>query len=84
MAGNAGINSAEIDKIEVSLQGICLDPGCGNYRDVLYRWYVEKLDKEVIATNLGYSSRQSAYDMKDKAIKKFAVALFGIAALEAI
>lgn len=76
----------EIDKIEESLQGICQDPGCERYRDVLYMWYVEKLDKDEIAVAVGYSetSRKSIYEIKNKAIKKFAVALFGIEALEAI
>ena len=74
----------EIEKIEEELQGICLDPGCERYRDVLYMWYVEKLDKDEIAERLGYSSRQSVYDMRNKAIRKFAVALFGVVALETI
>jgi hypothetical protein len=76
----------EIEKIEESLAGICADPGCERYRDVLYMWYVEKLDKEDIATTIGYSetSRKSIYEIKNKAIKKFAVSLFGIEALEAI
>ncbi|MEN6620604.1 MAG: hypothetical protein ABFD50_03500 [Smithella sp.] len=74
----------EIEKIENSLAGICADPGCERYRDVLYMWYVEKFDKDDIAETLGYSSRQSVYDMRNRAIKKFAVALFGVVALEAI
>ncbi|MEN6567174.1 MAG: hypothetical protein ABFC57_12840 [Veillonellales bacterium] len=76
----------EIEKIESSLAGICADPGCERYRDVLYMWYVEKIDKEEIAVAIGYSesSRKSIYEIKNKAIKKFAVALFGIEALEAI
>ena len=74
----------EIEKIEESLSCICLDPGCERYRDVLYMWYVEKLDKEDIAERLGYSHRQSAYEIRNKAIKKFAVTLFGVIALEAI
>lgn len=74
----------EIDRIEVSLQGICLDPGCDRYRDILFMWYVEKRDKEDIAESMGYSHRQSAYEIKNKAIKKFAVALFGVMALEAM
>ncbi|MDF2571533.1 MAG: hypothetical protein K0R55_3137 [Sporomusa sp.] len=49
-----------------------------------FMWYVERLDKEEIAERLGYSSRQSVYDMRNRAIKKFAVALFRVAALEAI
>lgn len=74
----------EIDGIEVSLQGICLDPGCERYRDILFMWYVEKRDKEDIAECMGYSTRQSVYDIKAKAMRKFAVCLFGVTALEAM
>lgn len=74
----------EIDRIEVSLQGICLDPGCDRYRDILFMWYVEKRDKEDIAESMGYSTRQSVYDIKAKAIRKFAVCLFGVTALQAM
>lgn len=74
----------EIDKVEESLKGICLDPGCERYRDILYMWYVEKKDKEAIANEIGYSTRQSVYDIKIKAIRKFAVCLFGVTALQAI
>lgn len=74
----------EIDKVEESLSGICLDPGCERYRDVLVMWYIDKLDKEAIADCMGYSTRQSVYDIKAKAIRKFAVCLFGVTALQAI
>lgn len=53
----------EVNKVEESLTFICKDPGCKRYRDILYLWYVEKLDKEEIAEQLGYSHRQSAYDI---------------------
>ncbi|MBP2658727.1 MAG: hypothetical protein H6Q69_1759 [Firmicutes bacterium] len=51
---------------------------------LLYMWYVEKKVKEEIAEQLGYSHKQSVYEIRNKAIIKFAVALFGIVALEAI
>ena len=47
-------------------------------------WYVEKKAKEDIAEKVGYSHRQSVYEIRNKAIRKFAVALFGIVVLEAI
>lgn len=43
-------------------------------------WYVDKMDKEAIAEDIGHSqtSRKSVYEIKNKAIKKFAVSLFGV------
>ncbi|SMC63609.1 hypothetical protein [Sporomusa malonica] len=76
----------EIDKIEEELNGICQTQGCEMYRDVLFMWYVERKDKDDIAVAIGYSetSRSSIYDIRNKAIRKFSVALFGIEALKAI
>lgn len=74
----------EIEKVEAVLNSISQDRGCERYKDILFMWYVEKKGKEDIAEEIGYSHRQSVYEMKNKAIKKFAVALFGIVALEAI
>ncbi len=74
----------KVEKIEEALNGISQAQGCERYRDVLFMWYVERLDKDEIAERLGYSHRQSAYEIKNKAIKQFAVALFGVIALEAI
>jgi hypothetical protein len=74
----------EIGKIDDVLDAISQDSGCERYKDVLVMWYVEKMDKDMIADKFGYSSRQSVYDMKNKAIRKFAVALFGVTALKAI
>jgi hypothetical protein len=76
----------EIAKVDDVLDSICIDPGCERYKELLYMWYVEKLDKETIAEALGYSknSKQTVYDMRRVAIKKFSVSLFGIEALQAI
>lgn len=74
----------EMEKVEDVLNAICQEAGCQQYREVLTMWYVEKMDKDMIADKFGYSSRQSVYDMKNKAIRKFAVALFGVTALKAI
>jgi hypothetical protein len=74
----------EIEKIDDVLDSICRDPGCEKYRDILVMWYVEKMDKEEIAELLGYSQRQSVYQLRKRATEKFAVSLFGIDALQAI
>jgi hypothetical protein len=76
----------EMEKVDDALAVICHDSGCERYKDVLVMWYVAKLDKEDIAREIGYSetSRKSIYEIKSKAIRKFAVALFGVTALKAI
>ncbi|AIF51231.1 hypothetical protein [Pelosinus sp. UFO1] len=74
----------EIAKVDNVLDTISQDTGCEIYRNLLYMWYVEKKVKQKIAEELGYSHKQSVYEIKNKAIKKFAVALFGVSALEAI
>lgn len=74
----------EIAKIDSVLDAISQNSGCEIYKKLLYMWYVEKKVKEEIAEELGYSHKQSVYEIRNKAIIKFAVALFGIVALEAI
>lgn len=76
----------EMGKVEDVLNTICQDPGCERYKDVLIMWYVEKLEKEDIARSIGYSetSRRIVYEIKTNAIRKFAVALFGVTALQAM
>lgn len=78
------LTAIEIGKIDDVLVAICEGSGCERYKDVLVMWYVNKLDKEDIAERLGYSHRQSVYEIKNKAIRKFAVALYGVTALKAI
>lgn len=74
----------EIAKVDDVLDSICIDPGCERYKKLLYMWYVEKLDKEEIAEFFGYSSKQSVYDIRNRSIRKFSIALFGVTALQAI
>lgn len=78
--------NAELEKIDIVLDGICAEPGCELYARVLIMWYVDRATKEDIADELGYSrsSMHSIYDVKNRALKKFAVSLFGIDALKAI
>lgn len=71
-----------IDGIHQALSVISHSKGCEDYSKLLIMWYVEELDKERIISILGYSSRQSIYNRRDKALRKFAIAFFGIKALE--
>ncbi|PAB61294.1 ribonuclease H family protein [Anaeromicrobium sediminis] len=48
--------------------------------ELLKYWHVDKLDKDEIAEKMGYS-RRSIYNLKEKAIKKFAIRIFGIKGL---
>jgi hypothetical protein len=76
----------EIKKIDSLLDAIEKDPDCEYYSQVLRLWYIEKTPKEEIAGLIGYSqnSRQSIYNIKDRAIRKFAIMYFGLEALKAI
>ncbi|PAB61333.1 DUF1492 domain-containing protein [Anaeromicrobium sediminis] len=51
--------------------------------DVLRMWYIDRASKEEIAEELSYS-RSNVYYQKDKAIKKFAIRIFGIRGLTAV
>ncbi len=73
-----------IAEVDETLDVICTDPDCERYKEMLQMWYVDKKDKDEIADAFGYSSRQSVYDLKGKAIKKFAISLYGITALKAV
>lgn len=76
--------AAELSKIDDLLQNISNEKGCELFGAVLRKWYIEKMPKEDIAGETGYSSKQSIYDLRAKAIRKFAVQMFGIEALRAI
>lgn len=68
----------EIDEI---LNGISQEPGCELYGDILNKWYIEKLPREEIAQEANYCER-NIYKIRDKAIQKFAVNLFGLNAVK--
>lgn len=72
---------AEINKL---LDDISAESGCELYGKVLRKWYIEKLPKDDIAHDMGYATKKSVYDIKNQAIRKFAVQMFGLAALKAI
>jgi len=76
----------ELNEIDQVLEDISKEKGCEDYGKVLRMWYIEKKTKEEIAEVLNYSqnSRQSIYDIRGKAIRKFAIMKFGLDALKAV
>lgn len=54
------------------------------YGPVLRSWYIERKSKETIAEEFGYSGFTSVYTLKNEAIRRFAVLLFGIKAWRAV
>jgi hypothetical protein len=71
----------EIDRI---LEEISEGDGCEFYGRVLRAWYIDGIAKEDIAAEIGYESRTSIYTIRNRAIRKFAVRVLGIRALEAM
>lgn len=53
-------------------------------RKVLELWYIEKTQVVDIMEAFEYDERRSVYNLKSKALKNFAINLFGIHALKAI
>ncbi|SFM09407.1 sigma-70 family RNA polymerase sigma factor [Pelosinus propionicus] len=73
----------EIDKVESVLSIISQNEGCERYRDILFMYYVEKKSMTYIAEEVQYTERH-LWRLKKEIIKKFAVALFGVTALQAV
>lgn len=73
----------EIREIADILREISQEPECSLYGKVLYAWYVKRTEKDDIAKEIGYSRRQ-VYNIRNAAIRKFAVRILGIKALNAI
>ncbi|NTW04546.1 MAG: hypothetical protein HGA27_00325 [Peptococcaceae bacterium] len=71
---------AEINNI---LLDISQDDNCEHYGKVLRMWYIERLSKEVIAEEL-FCGIRTVYYLRDAAIRKFAIRLFGIDALKVV
>jgi hypothetical protein len=72
----------KLKKIDELLDSISQDEGCELYGTVLRKWYIERIPKEEIAEEIGYSSRTSIYTIRARAIRKLAVRLFGIGMVE--
>lgn len=73
-----------LKKIDDTLEEISLQPNCELYGLVLKLWYIEGRTKEDIGKEIGYSSIDKIYKIRNRALKRFAVLLFGIRGLEAI
>ncbi len=67
-----------IQEIDQVLDDKDKNPECDFFKDVLAMWYVEKLSKDMIADEIGYSSRKSIYLLRNRAINKFSIMVFGI------
>lgn len=74
----------QLDEIDKFLQELSEDEGCELYGKVLRMWYIDKFSKEKIAGELFYECKQSVYNIRNKAIRKFTVRWFGITGLKAI
>jgi type II secretory pathway component PulJ len=73
----------EIESIDNILKDISKEHDCRLHGKVLYAWYVKRMSKEEIANEIGYSLRQ-LYNIKNDAIRRFAIRILGIKALEAM
>ena len=75
LTANKAKTQEELDKIDRILDEISQEHGCELYGKVLRKWYIEQKSKEVILEELHYSenSRRSVYNIKNEAIRKFAV-----------
>lgn len=73
-----------INMIEDTLNAISDTEDTKHDGYVLRKRYIERIAVEDIAEELHYSSRQSVYDIKNRAIRRFAVNYYGINAVEAM
>jgi len=80
---NRAKTEEELNKVNVMLEDISKQPGCEKYGEVLRKWYIESKPRYVIAKEFGYTERH-IYRIKNEAIRKFAVRLFGIEALKVV
>jgi hypothetical protein len=69
-----------IANVEQVLLELGKEPGCEQYPAVLELWYGQKIPPDEIADKLNYS-RRNIYYLRNYAVKKFAVNLFGIKAV---
>ncbi|WP_089610079.1 hypothetical protein [Dehalobacterium formicoaceticum] len=72
-----------MDEVNAIIKDISKDDGCELYGKLLHDWYIERKPKDQIGEEMHISERH-VYRIKDRAIRKFAVRLFGIEALRAM
>lgn len=72
-----------LEEVNIILDEISVEPGCELFGDILRKWYIEKLPREEIAQESQYCER-NIYKIKDKAIRKFAVNIFGLDAVSIV
>lgn len=53
-------------------------------RHILRLWYIERKSKEEIAVAISYSSSSTIYDIRNKAVSRFALLYFGAGALASV
>jgi hypothetical protein len=78
------LTKAALEEIDEILVNISKDDKCKNYGYILRAWYIEGTYKDDIAKELMYSSKQSVYDLKESALNKFAMQLYGYPAVKAL
>ncbi|WP_407312091.1 hypothetical protein [Desulfosporosinus sp. SB140] len=81
MVENKERTELELKEIDRVLEEMSQDPGCKYYGRLLKEWYVNRTSKEDIAELIGYATKKSVYELKNRAIKKFAIRYFGLDAL---
>jgi hypothetical protein len=81
LTDNRDLTIAFLAKVEDVLEAIDAEESCREYVPVLRAWYFDRTTKERIAENVGYSHRNSIYEIRRRALRKFAIKMFGLGAL---
>jgi hypothetical protein len=77
---NIAETKEKLREIDIILDEISQGEGQELYGKILRAWYVEKMPKEFIAEEMGCGI-QWVYELRGRAIRKFAVRVLGIGAL---
>lgn len=73
--------AAQLALVDEVLDQLGAERDCMFYSKVLRAWYIDRVPFDRIAQTIGYSTRRSIYTIKSRALRKFAILLYGIAAL---